>query len=105
MVSQVGDAHGFSHVEHKGGLMPLFHPRPHGRGLDHQLVARTSEGGTRTLPLAPRSVAEFYDAYMAMLRSLGVLPRIRPVPGRAMLPLTAGSSAIARTTLPPVGWR
>src|SRR5437868_4567315 len=48
--------------------------------LDHQLVARTSDGDTRTLPLAPRSVADFYDEYMAMLRSLGVAPRIRPVP-------------------------
>src|SRR3954454_11620583 len=48
--------------------------------LDHQLVARTSDGDTGTLPLAPRSVAAFYDEYMAMLRSLGVAPRIRPVP-------------------------
>jgi hypothetical protein len=48
--------------------------------LDHQLVARTSDGDTRTLPLAPRSVADFYRDYIEMLRSLEVAPRIWPVP-------------------------
>jgi uncharacterized protein DUF5996 len=48
--------------------------------IDHQLVARTSDGESRTLALASRSVADFYDEYMAMLRSLGVEARIRPVP-------------------------
>src|SRR5512138_2036763 len=48
--------------------------------IDHQLVARTSDGDARTLPLAPRSVASFYDEYLALLRSLGVEPRIYPVP-------------------------
>jgi len=48
--------------------------------IAHQLVARTSEGDARTLPLAPRSVAVFYDDYLALLRSLGVAPRIYPVP-------------------------
>src|SRR5262245_60666758 len=28
--------------------------------LGHQLVVRTSDGGRRTLPLEPQSVAEFY---------------------------------------------
>src|SRR5438270_6327326 len=32
--------------------------------IDHQLRARTSDGEARSLPLAPRSVAEFYDKYM-----------------------------------------
>lgn len=48
--------------------------------IDHQLLARTSDGDVRSLPLAPRSVAEFYDEYLAMLRALGVAPRIRPIP-------------------------
>jgi hypothetical protein len=48
--------------------------------LDHQLVARTSEGDVRSLPLVPRSVADFYDEYMSVLRTLGVVPRIHPVP-------------------------
>ena len=48
--------------------------------LDHQLVARTSDGDTRTLPLAPHSVAVFYREYIDMLRSLEIAPRIHPVP-------------------------
>ncbi len=46
----------------------------------HKLIARTSDGGIRTLPLIARSVADFYDEYMAMLRSLGIEVRIMPVP-------------------------
>jgi uncharacterized protein DUF5996 len=48
--------------------------------VDHLLIARTSEGVTRTLPLVPQSVAEFYREYVAMLRSLGIQPKIWPVP-------------------------
>ena len=48
--------------------------------IDHVLVIRTSDGGTRTLPLAPRPVADFYAEYMSTLRSLGIDVRIRPVP-------------------------
>lgn len=48
--------------------------------LDHQLVARTSDGDTRALPLTPRSVADFYREYIDMLHSLEITPRIWPVP-------------------------
>src|SRR5687768_4162604 len=48
--------------------------------LDHQLVVRASDGETRTLPLVPRAVADFYREYLALLRSLGVEVRIYPVP-------------------------
>jgi hypothetical protein len=48
--------------------------------IDHNLVARTSTGTSRTLPLAPRTVAEFYEQYLALLGSLGFAVRIRPVP-------------------------
>jgi len=48
--------------------------------IEHQLVARTSEGRTRSLPLSAQSVAEFYAAYLELLGSLGVEVRIRPVP-------------------------
>ncbi|MGH7497411.1 MAG: DUF5996 family protein [Gemmatimonadales bacterium] len=48
--------------------------------LDHQLQVRVSDGATRTLPLVPQSVADFYAAYMALLRSLGLEVRIRPTP-------------------------
>src|SRR3954464_7937070 len=40
--------------------------------IDHQLVARTSTGDLRSLPLVPRSVADFYDEYLSVLRTFGV---------------------------------
>jgi uncharacterized protein DUF5996 len=48
--------------------------------LDHQLVVRTSDGETRALPLVPRTVADFYAEYLAVLRSLGFDIRIHPRP-------------------------
>ena len=48
--------------------------------LDHQLVVRASDGETRTLPLVPRAVADFYREYLALLRSLGFEVRIYPRP-------------------------
>jgi hypothetical protein len=48
--------------------------------VDHALVIRTSDGETRNLPLAPRSVADFYAEYLSTLRSLGIEVRIRPKP-------------------------
>jgi hypothetical protein len=46
----------------------------------HKLIVRTSDGDLRTLPLVPRSVADFYDEYMSILRSLGIEVKIHPVP-------------------------
>ncbi len=40
--------------------------------VDHKLVAQTSDGDERSIPLAPRSVADFYREYLAMLRSLDI---------------------------------
>lgn len=48
--------------------------------VDHQLIASTSDGDERALPLTPRSVSDFYADYMAMLRELGVDAKIYPVP-------------------------
>lgn len=48
--------------------------------VDHLLVARTSDGAIRTLPLVSQSVADFYRAYTVMLGSLDVRPKIYPVP-------------------------
>lgn len=46
----------------------------------HKLVARTSDGESRTIPLVPQSVADFYAEYMSMLRSVGIDVKIWPVP-------------------------
>jgi hypothetical protein len=48
--------------------------------LDHRLYLRTSDGATRALPLAPRTVADFYAEYLEALRSLDLQVRLRPVP-------------------------
>ena len=48
--------------------------------IDHQLVLQTSDGARGTLPLAPRSVADFYQEVMSMLRSSGIEVRIWRMP-------------------------
>src|SRR5580765_7948262 len=48
--------------------------------VGHRLVALTSDGDERSIPLAPRSVADFYAEYMAMLRSLDIDVKLWPVP-------------------------
>ncbi|HEX7336608.1 MAG TPA: DUF5996 family protein [Gemmatimonadales bacterium] len=48
--------------------------------LEHRLLIHTSDGGSRALPLAPRSVADFYREYLTTLESLGIRVSIRPVP-------------------------
>jgi hypothetical protein len=46
----------------------------------HQVAIRTSAGDGRSIPLYPRSVADFYAEYMACLRSLGIEVAINPAP-------------------------
>jgi hypothetical protein len=48
--------------------------------LAHTLDIRTSDDQSQTLPLAPRSVADFYAEYMIALRAVGVAATIRPKP-------------------------
>src|ERR1700677_339401 len=48
--------------------------------IRHELVLETSEGMRETLPLIPRSVADFYAQFMKMLLSAGIEVKIWPVP-------------------------
>ena len=48
--------------------------------IDHLLLVRTNAGTTRTLQLAPRSVADFYAELMATLKEMGIEVSIRAVP-------------------------
>src|SRR5438105_15194025 len=48
--------------------------------VDHRLVARTSDGTMRSFALVPKSVADFYHESIALLHSLDIELRIRPVP-------------------------
>jgi hypothetical protein len=49
--------------------------------IDHQVIIAVSDGGTRTMPLAPRAVADFYHEFMDHLEALGIQVTIntRPV--------------------------
>jgi hypothetical protein len=48
--------------------------------IRHQLVVETTDGILKTLPLVPRSVAEFYGEFMGMLRSAGIEVKIWRMP-------------------------
>src|SRR5947199_4325054 len=41
--------------------------------IDHKMVALTSDGHARSIPLAPRSAADFYADYTSLLRSLDIV--------------------------------
>jgi hypothetical protein len=46
----------------------------------HRLAIRSSDGSERVLPLAEQSVADFYGAYIAAIRSLGAAVKLMPRP-------------------------
>jgi hypothetical protein len=55
--------------------------------IDHGVAIRTSDGATETLPLQPRSVAEFYDEMMDRLSALGLTVRIWTKPDEIPNPI------------------
>lgn len=55
--------------------------------LDHMLWVRTSDGGRRAIALYPRSVADFYREFMAVLRSLSIHVTINPLPQEVSNPI------------------
>jgi len=48
--------------------------------LDHQLRLNTSDGLSKSLPLMARSVADFYQEFMSMLRDAGLEVKIWKMP-------------------------
>jgi hypothetical protein len=48
--------------------------------IEHRLVIQCADGASETLPLAPRTVADFYAAVMAALARLGIAVRIWTMP-------------------------
>ena len=48
--------------------------------IDHKLDVITNHGEIKSLPLAPRTVADFYAEFMTVLRSLGIHVKIWPMP-------------------------
>jgi hypothetical protein len=55
--------------------------------LDHQLVIETSDNMRRTLPLAPRSVADFYRDFMSALDEMRLPVRIWSMPVEIASPI------------------
>jgi hypothetical protein len=63
-------------------------PVPHGRRtfqadfdfIDHRLRIVTSDGDSRELTLAPRTVADFYGEFMSLLKGLGLGVKIWTTP-------------------------
>ena len=48
--------------------------------IEHQLALHTAAGNEDLLPLAPRSVAEFYGEFMKMMRAAGIEVKIWRMP-------------------------
>jgi hypothetical protein len=48
--------------------------------LDHRLAIHVSDGSSRSIPLLPRSVADFYQEFMAALKELGIPVQITTNP-------------------------
>ncbi|MGH2515171.1 MAG: DUF5996 family protein [Ktedonobacterales bacterium] len=55
--------------------------------LDHMLWVRTSDGANRAMALYPRSVADFYREFMAILHTLGMDVTINPLPQEVANPI------------------
>jgi Family of unknown function (DUF5996) len=55
--------------------------------LRHRLVARTSRDEERTLPLAPQTVAAFYEQVVGLLKSIGIDPAIHQMPNEISDPI------------------
>lgn len=94
IVGKIALAHA-APLNHSWGIALLFDARglrtrllTHGRRsftlafdfLDHQLVIETLDGARRTLPLAPRSVADFHRELMTTLAGMGLPVRIWSMP-------------------------
>jgi len=55
--------------------------------IGHRLVARTSTGDERALPLKPQAVADFYRRFMELLNSIGVAVTINELPSEVPNPI------------------
>src|ERR1700692_2307707 len=70
-------------------------PIPYGGGvfeiqfdfIEHRLLIETSAGPTKTIPLAPKTVADFYEEVMTALHSLGIVAKIWTVPSEVPNPI------------------
>jgi hypothetical protein len=55
--------------------------------IDHNLSIRTDDGIVKTMPLVPRSVADFYGDFLSTLRAIGIEAEIDPMPTEVPHPI------------------
>jgi hypothetical protein len=55
--------------------------------LEHQLIIRTCDPSTKIIPLAPRSVADFYQEFMSALKALNIDVTIWHMPVEVLDPV------------------
>jgi len=65
--------------------------------IRHQLVLETTDGSVKSLLLAPRSVAEFYEEFMEMLRSAGIDVKIWRMPVEIPDPIPFDQDGVHRS--------
>ena len=65
--------------------------------VDHRLVIEASDGDRRSLPLAPRSVADFYREVMATLRDMALPVTIWPMPAEIPSPIRFDEDVVHRS--------
>jgi hypothetical protein len=65
--------------------------------IDHQLVIETCDSDRRALPLAPRTVADFYREVMATLRDMGLPVKIWPMPVEVPNPIRFDEDTVHRS--------
>ncbi|MGB7149768.1 MAG: DUF5996 family protein, partial [Terriglobales bacterium] len=68
--------------------------------IGHQLVLETSDGMVKTLPLVPKSVAEFYGEFMEMLRSARIEVKIWRMPVEIPDPIAFDKDQVHRSYEP-----
>jgi hypothetical protein len=65
--------------------------------IDHQLIIATAEGQLKQIPLASRTVADFYRGVMATMNELGLAVRINTVPNELPDPIPFEKDETHRT--------
>ncbi|MGA9883642.1 MAG: DUF5996 family protein [Candidatus Acidiferrales bacterium] len=65
--------------------------------IAHVLRIETSWGQSRMMPLAPQSVADFYENLMAMLESLGIEVNIWPMPVEVPNPIRFDADTVHKS--------
>ena len=65
--------------------------------MDHVLVIEASDGDRRSLPLVPRTVADFYREVMATLRDMALPVTIWPMPVEILSPIRFDEDVVHRS--------